>query len=82
MFSGTISARSNVPLLGSVCVLCRPLNMVCTTAGDDDTKVSTTEGDEDTDKVSATEGDEDIKLIDFDASAKMGDPCHLKFRCV
>jgi hypothetical protein len=56
--------------------------MVCTTAGDDDTKVSTTEGDEDTDKVSATEGDEDIKLIDFDASAKMGDPCHLKFRCV
>jgi hypothetical protein len=44
--------------------------------------VCTTEGDEDTAKVSATEGDEDIKLIDFDASAKMGDPCHLKFRCV
>jgi hypothetical protein len=60
-----------MPWLGSVSVLCRPLNMVCTT-----------EGDEDTAKVSATEGDEDIKLIDFDASAKMGDPCHLKFRCV
>ena len=55
--------------------------MVCTTMtkGDEDTVFI----DEDTviAKVSATDDSEDaIKLIDFDASAKIGEPCHLKFR--
>jgi hypothetical protein len=54
--------------------------MVCTTMteGDEDTVFI----DEDTviAKVSATDGEDAIKLIDFDASAKIGEPCHLKFR--